>query len=65
LNIYHVIQVNPANCPKVNSAGAVAFSDYIVSPEAQALIASFGVDKYGQALFTPDAGKDESTLGTK
>ncbi len=65
LNIYHVIQVSPANCPKANNAGAVAFSDYIVSPETQALIASFGVDKYGQALFTPDAGKDESTLGNK
>ena len=65
LNIYHVIQVNPANCPKANNAGAVAFSDYIVSPETQALIGTFGVEKYGQALFTPDAGKDESTLGNK
>ncbi len=63
LNIYHVIVVNPANCPKVNNTGAIAFADYIVSPEAQALIGSFGVDKFGQPLFTPDAGKDESTLG--
>jgi tungstate transport system substrate-binding protein len=62
LNIYHVIVVNPANCPKVNNTGAIAFADYIVSPETQALIGNFGVDKYGQALFTPDAGKDESTL---
>ncbi len=65
LNIYHVIEVNPANCPKVNNTGAVAFADYVVSPEAQTLIGNFGTDKYGQALFTPDAGKDESTLGTK
>lgn len=65
LNIYHVIEVNPANCPKVNNTGAVAFADYVVSPEVQTLIGNFGVDKYGQALFTPDAGKDESTLGTK
>jgi tungstate transport system substrate-binding protein len=49
----------------VNNAGAVVFSDYMVSPETQALIGTFGVDKYGQALFIPDAGKDESTLGTK
>jgi tungstate transport system substrate-binding protein len=63
LNIYHVIVVNPANCPKVNNTGAIAFADYVVSSEAQKLIADFGTEKFGQALFTPDAGKDESTLG--
>jgi tungstate transport system substrate-binding protein len=63
LNIYHVIVVNPANCPSVNNTGAITFADYVVSPEAQTLIGSFGVDKYGQVLFTPDAGKDETTLG--
>ncbi|NJD59060.1 MAG: tungsten ABC transporter substrate-binding protein [Anaerolineales bacterium] len=65
LNIYHVIVVNPANCPKENTAGAIAFADYVVSPEGQALIGSFGTEKFGQPLFTPDAGKDESTLGNK
>ena len=65
LNIYHVIVVNPANCPSVNNTGAIAFADYMVSPATQTLIGSFGVEKFGQALFTPDAGKDESTLGTK
>ncbi len=63
LNIYHVIVVNPANCPTVNNTGAIAFADYMVAPATQTLIGSFGVDKFGQALFTPDAGKDESTLG--
>ncbi len=63
LNIYHVIVVNPANCPKVNNVGAIAFADYVVSAEAQSLIGSFGTEKFGQPLFTPDAGKDESTLG--
>jgi tungstate transport system substrate-binding protein len=63
LNIYHVIVVNPANCPTVNHAGAIAFADYMVSPETQTLIGNFGVEKFGGALFTPDAGKDESTLG--
>jgi tungstate transport system substrate-binding protein len=62
LNIYHVIEVNPANCPTMNNTGAVAFANYIVSPEAQALIGDFGTEKFGQPLFTPDAGKDESTL---
>jgi tungstate transport system substrate-binding protein len=63
LNIYHVIVVNPANCPTVNNAGAIAFADYMVSADTQTLIGNFGVDKFGGALFTPDAGKDESSLG--
>ncbi|OGO61064.1 MAG: tungsten ABC transporter substrate-binding protein [Chloroflexi bacterium RBG_19FT_COMBO_49_13] len=63
LNIYHVIVVNPANCPSANNAGAIAFADYVVSPEAQSLIGSFGTEKFGSPLFTPDAGKDEATLG--
>ena len=63
LNIYHVIVVNPANCTTVNNTGAISFADYVVSPEAQQLIGNFGVDKFGSPLFTPDAGKDESTLG--
>jgi len=62
LNIYHVIVVNPTNCPSVNNAGAIAFKDYLIAPQTQALIGSFGTEKFGQALFTPDAGKDESTL---
>jgi tungstate transport system substrate-binding protein len=63
LNIYHVIVVNPANCASVNNAGALAFADYMVSPDTQTLIGSFGTEKFGQPLFTPDAGKDESSLG--
>ena len=57
LNIYHVMPVNPAKSPKINAAGAKAFVDYLVSADGQALIKNFGVDKYGQALFVPDAGK--------
>jgi tungstate transport system substrate-binding protein len=63
LNIYHVITLNTGNCPSINSVGGNAFADYMVSSEAQALIGSFGTEKFGQPLFTPDAGKDESTLG--
>jgi tungstate transport system substrate-binding protein len=61
-NIYHVITVDPKKFPKVNVAGANAFADYLVSPETQRLIGTFGVDKYGEQLFTPDAGKNESEL---
>jgi tungstate transport system substrate-binding protein len=63
LNVYHVIVVNPEKWPKVNLAGATAFADFLVSADGQALIGAFGVEKFGQPLFTPDAGKDEAELG--
>jgi tungstate transport system substrate-binding protein len=63
LNVYHVIEVNPAKWPKVNTAGAKAFSDFIVSKKAQAFIATFGKEKFGSPLFFPDAGKDPKSLG--
>ena len=63
LNIYHVIEVNPAKWPKVNTAGAKAFADFMVSKEAQEIIKSFGVDKFGSPLFFPDVGKKEEELG--
>ncbi len=62
LNIYHVIGVNPVKWPKVNTAGAKAFSDFMVSSEVQGIIRTFGVDKYGSPLFFPDAGKKEDEL---
>jgi tungstate transport system substrate-binding protein len=63
LNIYHVIEVNPQKWPKVNVAGAKAFSDFMVSKETQAIIKTFGVDKYSSPLFFPDAGKKVEDLG--
>src|SRR4030067_3732086 len=39
LNVYHVIQVNPARWPKVNADGGEAFSDFMVSREVQRIIA--------------------------
>jgi len=65
LNVYHVIQVNPAKWPNINVAGAQAFSDFMVSKDTQALIAKYGLDKYGQALFFADAGKTEAQLGSQ
>jgi tungstate transport system substrate-binding protein len=62
LNIYHVIQVNPANHKGLNVEGAQAFSYFMVAPETQKVIAAFGVDKYGQQLFIADAGKNEADL---
>lgn len=63
LNIYHVISVNPDKFPKVNHAGAKAFSDFLVSPEIQKRIGEFGVEKYGQPLFFADADKTDADLG--
>jgi tungstate transport system substrate-binding protein len=59
LNIYSVMEVNPANGPRVNAAGGKAFAEFMLSPEVQALIRTFGMDKYGQALFVPIAGKKD------
>ncbi len=62
LNIYHVMQVNPDHFDAVNEAGARAFAEFLVSDEAQAIILEFGVEKFGQPLFVPDAGKSEAEL---
>ncbi|TGU70532.1 tungsten ABC transporter substrate-binding protein [Geomonas terrae] len=63
LNVYHVIEVNPAKWPKVNNAGAKAFADFMVSKKVQGIIATFGKKEFGAPLFFPDAGKDPKTLG--
>ncbi len=54
-NVYHVIVVNPEKHANVNFEGARAFARFITSAETQELIRTFGVDKYGQPLFVPDA----------
>jgi tungstate transport system substrate-binding protein len=59
LNIYSVMEVNPANGPRVNAAGGKAFADFMLAPATQAVIKTFGVDKYGQPLFVPIAGKKD------
>ena len=64
LNIYSVMEVNPANGPRVNSAGGKAFADFMVAPQTQNVIRSFGVEKFGQSLFVPVAGKKEDELGS-
>jgi tungstate transport system substrate-binding protein len=59
LNLYSVMQVNPANGPRVNAAGGKAFAEFMLSLEVQAVIRGFGVEKYGQPLFVPIAGKKD------
>ena len=63
LNIYAVLEASPENGPRVNTAGGRAFADFLVSPAAQAVIRTFGVDRSGQPLFVPAAGKTDTELG--
>jgi tungstate transport system substrate-binding protein len=51
LNQYGVLLVSEAQ----NLEGAQAFADWITSDAGQQVIASFGVERFGQALFVPNA----------
>jgi tungstate transport system substrate-binding protein len=59
LNIYSVMEVNPANGPRVNAAAGQAFAEFMLSPETQQVIKTFGVAKFSQPLFVPIAGKKD------
>lgn len=48
-NVYHVMEV-PRAAP-----GARALANFFVSPEAQEIIARFGLGRFGRPLFIPDA----------
>ena len=63
LNVYHVMTVNPGKWENTNYEGALAFAEFMTSDEVQALIKEFGVDKFGQPLFFPDADKTDADLG--
>jgi tungstate transport system substrate-binding protein len=51
-NQYGVIPVAGAN----NQAGAEALAAWLVSHEGQELIGSFGMERFGRPLFTPNGG---------
>lgn len=61
-NLYHVITVSPKKSARLNVEGANAFADYLLSARTQELIGKFGVDRFGEPLFFPDAGKREEDL---
>ena len=63
LNVYSVIEVNPAKFKKINADGGKAFADFMVARATQEIIGKFGVEKFGSPLFFPDAGKKEESLG--
>lgn len=64
LNVYHVIVVNPEKWPQVNFEGAHAFALFLTSEDTQSLIGEFGIEQFGQPLFTPDADKTDLELGS-
>jgi tungstate transport system substrate-binding protein len=56
-NIYHVIEMTRKAGDRVDEEAARAFADFVVSKQAQDAIGAFGVERFGQQLFVPDAGK--------
>ena len=59
-NVYSVMEVNSG--PRVNAAGGKAFADFMLAPATQAVIKTFGVEKFGQPLFVPIAGQKDEDL---
>ena len=54
-NPYGVLAVNPDKGPHIKADLANTFIDWIISVPTQEKIGQFGVDKFGQSLFTPDS----------
>ena len=55
LNVYHVILANPENGQGIDEAAGRAFLGFLLLPETQEFIGQFGVEEFGQPLFTPCA----------
>ena len=55
LNVYSLIVDNPlnANLTDTNFAASMLFVQYVVSEEGQNLLANYGTETFGAALFTP------------
>lgn len=51
-NQYTVIEVNPDKLEGINKEGADAYLNWITSEKVLDLINKFGIDEYGEALFT-------------
>lgn len=57
LNQYGIIAVSPEKYPELNNEAANDMIEWICSEEVQELIGNYGVDQYGEALFTPNANE--------
>ena len=63
LNVYHVMTVNPDMWEHVNNDGAKALAAFLIFDKTQVMIQEYGVEKFGQPLFFPDADKTDADLG--
>ena len=55
-SVYHVLELNPKNAPRVNVQGGRVLADFFVAADTQRLIGQFGKARFGRSLFVPDAG---------
>jgi tungstate transport system substrate-binding protein len=55
LNPYGVLLVNPDKGEDIQADLAREFAEWLISAETQQAIADFGIDRFGQPLFYPDA----------
>lgn len=62
-NVYTAYIVNPAKHREVRRPQAEAFIAFLAADDVQALIGSFGRDRYGEALFVPVAGTQAAGRG--
>jgi tungstate transport system substrate-binding protein len=63
LNPYGIMAVNPDTHPGVQFEEATQFVDWFKSADTMKLVGSFGVEKYGQALFYPDSAEYRAAVG--
>lgn len=61
-NIYHAYVVNPGKHPTTHRSEAERFVRFLVEPKVQEWIGRFGLAKFGQPLFVPDAGANPAGL---
>lgn len=52
-NVYTVTLVNAVKHSQVNAVASRAFAEFLTGPGAQQIIAEFGREEFGQALFVP------------
>lgn len=65
LNVYHVILVNPDNGRDIDAAAGRAFLEFLLAPATQEAIGKFGVEEFGESLFTPCADNSCGVLGSE